>query len=199
VRSDYEQALSKLSRPRAWRAEALAVTGALAAVVCNIIVLPRSEALFGGLLAVFMIAIAYVDRKSFTIPDGLNLCAIACGIGYYLWVGPNLTASEWGAALFRGAIASIALLSIRLLYTFFRGREGLGLGDVKLAFVAGVWLEWSWLPACLEIATLSALAVYVYREAVQAERFDLNARVPFGLFFAPAIWISWVFMMSGSL
>ena len=47
-------------------------------------------------------------------------------------------------------------------YRALRGVEGMGLGDVKLAAVAGVWLDWAFLPIVVEIAALSALAAALY-------------------------------------
>ena len=48
--------------------------------------------------------------------------------------------------------------AFRAGYRSLRGREGMGLGDVKLAAVAGVWLDWTDLPIAVDIAALSALA-----------------------------------------
>ena len=67
----------------------------------------------------------------------------------------------------------------------------MGFGDVKLAAVAGVWLDWAFLPVAIEIAALSALAVALYAR-FRDHGFDPKARLPFGAFFAPAIWICWV-------
>ncbi len=49
------------------------------------------------------------------------------------------------------------------LYRRLRGREGIGLGDVKLAGVAGAWLDWQSIPIAVEIAALAALAVCLVR------------------------------------
>ena len=72
-----------------------------------------------------------------------------------------------------------------------RGREGIGLGDVKLAAVAGVWLDWQMIPIAVEIATLSALAVYALRQWVLGRSLRWTSRIPLGLFLAPAIWLAW--------
>ena len=45
-------------------------------------------------------------------------------------------------------------------YRWWRGRDGLGLGDIKLAAVAGAWLSFVTVFAAVELATLSALGAY---------------------------------------
>jgi leader peptidase (prepilin peptidase)/N-methyltransferase len=77
-----------------------------------------------------------------------------------------------------------------------RGREGIGLGDVKLAGAAGVWLAWTTIPVAIEIAALAALAVYVGRQFAGGRVMSATARMPFGLFLAPAIWIGWLLEMT---
>ena len=62
----------------------------------------------------------------------------------------------------------------------------------KIAFVAGAWLEWIMIPVAIEIAALVALIAYVAWRIVAQRPFDAASRLPFGLFFAPAIWLSWL-------
>jgi leader peptidase (prepilin peptidase)/N-methyltransferase len=83
-------------------------------------------------------------------------------------------------------------LIVRLVYRGLRGREGLGLGDVKLAGAAGAWLSLPMLPVAIEIAAITALAAYALRQWKRARILRAAGRVPFGAFFAPAIWFGWV-------
>jgi leader peptidase (prepilin peptidase)/N-methyltransferase len=80
---------------------------------------------------------------------------------------------------------------LRILYRRLRGRDGIGLGDIKLAGVAGVWVDWWLLPAVIEVAALAALAVYAVRYLLGRGSVRLM-RLPFGLFLAPAIWLGWL-------
>lgn len=81
-------------------------------------------------------AIALVDFHFGIIPDGHNLLL---GLFGFLFV---LTS---GADIFMGLIVVGALLSVGLffaiLYSKWRGREMLGLGDVKFFAAAGFWLH----------------------------------------------------------
>ena len=81
---------------------------------------------------------------------------------------------------------------LRALYRRVRGREGLGLGDVKLAAVAGAWLDWMTAPIAIEIAALAAIAVFAVRYFAGGQTLDTAAKFPFGLFLAPSIWLGWL-------
>jgi leader peptidase (prepilin peptidase)/N-methyltransferase len=93
--------------------------------------------------------------------------------------------------LVRASLMSVLFFAFRAGYRTLRGVEGMGLGDVKLAAVAGVWLNWAILPIIVEIAALSALAAALYAR-LRGDGFDAKGRLPFGAFFAPAIWICWL-------
>jgi len=95
-------------------------------------------------------------------------------------------------AMARCASMAALFMLFRIGYKWLRGREGMGLGDVKLAGVAGIWLDWTSLPNAIEISALSALAVVLTRQVVGARPFDQFAKLPFGAFLAPAIWICWL-------
>ena len=101
--------------------------------------------------------------------------------------GGDLEAPTVAAA--RAAIAAAALLAVELIYRRLRGRAGLGLGDVKLAGVAGVWLSASAAPAAIELAALAALLAYATRQIRKRRRFRAGSRLPFAVFLAPSIWI----------
>jgi leader peptidase (prepilin peptidase)/N-methyltransferase len=95
-------------------------------------------------------------------------------------------------AVLRGAVLAGCFFALRALYARVRGREGIGLGDVKLAGAGGVWLAWTTIPVAIEIAALAALAVYVVRQFAGGKMMSATARMPFGLFLAPAIWLGWL-------
>jgi len=44
-----------------------------------------------------------------------------------------------------------------------------------------------------EIAALAAIAVFCVRHYAAGKPIDTALKFPFGLFFAPAIWIGWLF------
>jgi leader peptidase (prepilin peptidase)/N-methyltransferase len=77
-------------------------------------------------------------------------------------------------------------------YRWWRGRDGLGLGDIKLAAVAGAWLSFVTVFAVVELATLSALGAYFVSGYLWKRPLNATARLPFGVFLAPTIWIGWL-------
>jgi leader peptidase (prepilin peptidase)/N-methyltransferase len=95
-------------------------------------------------------------------------------------------------AALRAVVVAAAFFGLRQAYAGLRRRHGIGLGDVKLAAIAGIWLDWWMLPIAIEIAALSALAIYALRRHVLRHRLRPTSRLPFGLFFAPAVWIGWL-------
>ncbi|MFL6796070.1 MAG: hypothetical protein ACJ8F3_01510 [Xanthobacteraceae bacterium] len=54
-----------------------------------------------------------------------------------------------------------------------------------------MWLDWMGITVAVEIAALAALAVIAVR-AFMGHRVSATTAVPFGAFFAPAIWLAWV-------
>jgi leader peptidase (prepilin peptidase)/N-methyltransferase len=139
-----------------------------------------------------MLAIAVVDGQRFLIPDSLNAVALALGLVHSAVLGQGDIGVALAAAVLRAAVLALAFFALRLIYARLRGRQGIGLGDVKLAAVAGSWLDWSIMPIAVELAALSALAVYVLRRYALRRPLRPTSRLPFGLYFAPAIWIGWL-------
>jgi leader peptidase (prepilin peptidase) / N-methyltransferase len=107
-------------------------------------------------------------------------------------IGPeaDLRALMW--AVFRAAVVTVPLLALMIGYRRWRGRDGLGLGDIKLAAVAGLWLNFVTIFAVIELATLSALGAYFVSGYLRKRPLKATALLPFGLFLAPAIWIGWL-------
>jgi leader peptidase (prepilin peptidase)/N-methyltransferase len=169
---------------------------AIAAAVASLAVAPGLAGVLGAGLALVTLTIAIVDARHFIIPDELTAAALALALvdaGLEAW--PDAWSAVFagvGAALLRGAVLAAGFLALRALYRRIRGREGIGLGDVKLAGVAGVWLQWATIPVAVEIAALAALAVYTVRQVAGGRVMSATARLPFGLFLAPAIWLGWL-------
>jgi leader peptidase (prepilin peptidase) / N-methyltransferase len=144
--------------------------------------------ILGAAFGLLMAAVAIIDRRYFIIPNSLTIATLALGL-----INASLAEGWEGTAmaLLRGGALALAFLVLRAGYQWLRGRTGIGLGDVKLAGAGGVWLGWTMLPIAVEIAASAALAVYALRW-LAGRPVQRLTRVPFGLFFAPAIWLAWL-------
>jgi leader peptidase (prepilin peptidase)/N-methyltransferase len=147
-------------------------------------------------LAATMLLVTVIDARIFVIPDWLSLPAVPVGILATLAVFPGSWLDLLSDRLLAAAAASGFLYAVRHIHWRFRGIEGLGLGDVKLAAVAGAWLGLANLAPTLLLATIAALAaVLVHRLKPGGGAVSGTTRVPFGSFIAPAILGMWLWQV----
>ncbi len=175
-----------------WSLPAIAVAAAGAATV-SVMLSPGIDGVLGAALSVVMVAIAVADVRSYTIPDELTAVAYALALARAAFQGSDAMAAAVALAVTRGAVVAALFWSLRIAYRWLRVREGLGFGDVKLAAVAGAWLSWTAIPVAVEIGACAGILVYAVRQIVLRRPLRAAARLPFGAFFAPAIWLGWVF------
>jgi leader peptidase (prepilin peptidase)/N-methyltransferase len=183
----------RLPAVRRWTS--IQVTTAIAAVVgvtASLVAAPNTQGMAGAGLALIMIAIAVVDARRFIIPDDLNIAALALAFINATLVANGSVIEAVASAVLRGGALALAFLGLRVIYRQLRKRDGLGLGDVKLAGVAGAWLGWQTMSIAVEIAAVSALIVYLGRQRALGRPLRSISYLPFGLFLAPAIWLGWL-------
>src|ERR1700722_19441790 len=162
------------------------------AVGLSIAASPDWRGAFGAALALLMLAIALSDLRHFIVPDALSASAFVLGLIFAALFDDAPLAEAILTCLLRAAAAALPLLALMLFYEWWRGRPGLGLGDVKLAAVAGAWLDWFTIVGVIELAALTALAAYVVWRYVLHRPIVATTPLPFGLFLAPAIWCGWL-------
>jgi leader peptidase (prepilin peptidase)/N-methyltransferase len=168
------------------------LVSALLAVGISVAAVDGVGGWLGAGLALIMLAIAAVDGRRFLIPDSMNAAALALGLVHAVAAGQGDASVALAGAALRAGCLGLSFLALRLIYARLRGRQGIGLGDVKLAAVAGVWLGWLIMPIAVEIAAVSALSTHALRRYVLRRSVRRTDRLPFGLYFAPAIWIGWL-------
>jgi leader peptidase (prepilin peptidase)/N-methyltransferase len=183
----------RLPAVRRWTS--IEVTTTIAAVVgvtASPVAAPNAQGMAGAGLALIMIAIAVVDARRFIIPDDLNIAALALAFINATLVANGSVIEAVASTVLRGGALALAFLGLRVIYRQLRKRDGLGLGDVKLAGVAGAWLGWQTMSIAVEIAAVSALIVYLGRQRALGRPLRSISYLPFGLFLAPAIWLGWL-------
>ena len=163
--------------------------GAVGAVL--LMIHTPAAAVAGAYLITVMILVTVIDSRQMLIPDILSLPAIPAGLAA-AWAVPRATIGEdLQTHVIAAAVAGASFNALRWIYFRWRGIEGLGQGDVKLAAAAGAWLGLADLPMALLLATVSALAaVLLSRRTATA-----TTAVPFGSFIAPSIVVVWLWQL----
>ncbi|MBQ9331247.1 MAG: prepilin peptidase [Oscillibacter sp.] len=124
-------------------------------------------------------AVAVIDWRTFTIPDGLNLAIGALGA-----VQLVLDRGRWPLYTVGMVLVSGFFL---LLWALTRGR-GLGLGDVKLMAAAGLLLGWQRILLAMLLGCVLGAVIHSLRM-----RRGAGHKLAFGPYLAAGIWIAALF------
>lgn len=167
---------------------------ALSVAVVSFLWLEPAYAAVSCLLGWTMVAIAVSDATRYIIPDALSLPSIPIGLLATHFLdgherNPPLALEHLGAALLGAAL----LYGVRAAYFYYRNREGLGLGDVKLGAVAGAWTGLQGMPNVLLLACIAAIICIAVISLWGRRTLSRDTAMPFGVFLAPAIWVIWCF------
>ena len=151
------------------------------------------HALVSSALGLTMLAIAVADARYFLIPDVLCLPAIPAGLIVTWFLANN--------AVLEHAIAALIWFAILWLLAtaFYRVRkiQGLGFGDIKLGAAAGAWNGFDGATHALLLACLLAICVVIGLTLASKRQISRSTVLPFGVFFAPCIWLVWCLVNSG--
>ncbi len=150
--------------------------------------LPWPIALASIILGALMIAGAEVDARTYLLPDAVTWGGIASGILAASALNPFEPWLSAGAAVARALGTAVAVVLLRWGYARIRGREGLGFGDVKLAAAVGAWPPLALIPFCFALATCPALVTVMFAR-LRGGSIDATAKLPFGAFLCPALWL----------
>lgn len=138
-------------------------------------------ALLAG-LAVVLVAMSAVDLDRGWLPDPLQAAAALLALGWRFALPGDAVADALDMALGVLVLGGTGL-AVRWGFRLLRGREGFGLGDVKLMAVAGLWLGLGPAPMLLVLAGLGgALLALVWRAAGLGREFPLGPPLAFALY-----------------
>src|SRR5271169_5143020 len=179
------------SQPLGWfypGVELAALAIALAAVLID----GGQGAWLDCLLGWWLLALGWIDLRSWLLPDALTLPLTVAGLAASFLFDPDqLVNRALGAAL-----GYASLMTIAALYRALRGREGLGGGDAKLLAASGAWLGAAALSQIILLAALSALAAAACLR-LAGIRLGIHSALPFVPFLALATWVLWLFKPIG--
>jgi leader peptidase (prepilin peptidase)/N-methyltransferase len=137
------------------------------------------------ILALGLITLSEIDRKTFRLPDRITLPLLLAGVLAAMVIGDGIA---W--RLFSAAIGFAVILLADHGYRAWRGVSGIGLGDAKLFAAAGAWLGAEALPTVLLWSCVLALLVLL---AARLSGWAVTAQtaIPFGSFLAFGTWLVW--------
>ena len=90
-------------------------------------------------LCAALFAVSWVDLDWRIIPDVISLPGIAVGLAAASLVMPDI---GWRDSLYGVALGGGLFYAVGEVYRWLRGREGMGMGDVKLLAMIGSFLGW---------------------------------------------------------
>lgn len=146
-------------------------------------------AMLWALLGWGLLILAGVDAKTKLLPDALTLSLLWLGMLMQLFAETRTVGIELSVV---GAVAGyLPLWLLAQAYRLVRGRDGLGMGDLKLLAAMGAWSGPFVLPQVLLLAALLAIAVFLLERMLHRTTGGFYEERPFG----PAIVAAYFIVM----
>lgn len=123
------------------------------------------------ILGATLLVAVLVDLRVELLPDMLvwPLAVLGAGVSVMGWgIDPR-------TALIGALAGGVSLWALSMLFQLMRGQAGLGLGDVKLVAMAGLWVGWMPLPWLLLGASIMAILLHLALYSGPSGK-----RIPFG-------------------
>jgi prepilin signal peptidase PulO-like enzyme (type II secretory pathway) len=136
-------------------------------------------------LAISLITLSEIDRKTFRLPDLITTPLMLVGVLAVATTGEGML---WQC--FSAALGLALMLLVDQVYRAWRGTSGIGRGDAKLFAASGAWLGAHALPVVLLGACASALLVLLAAHML-GRRLEARTAIPFGPFLAFGTWLVW--------
>lgn len=147
-----------------------------------------------ALLFWVLLTLAVADLLWFRLPDALTGLLLALALTLALLRPVPALPGGPAPALAGAAVGVAAFWVVRLAYRYLRGREGLGLGDVKLMAGLGALTGPFLLPHLVLLAALGALAAALLdRARGQGAALHRHRALPFGTALCLAGAALWIF------
>lgn len=166
-------------------------------VACYLVFGLTIEALKWAAFSAILIVLIFTDLRERILPDLVNFTGFGIGValsfftkptdGTALWIAnhlfeypPPAPVVSFTDAILGAALGSGLLWLVSEAYFRLRGREGMGLGDVKMMLMAGAFLGAK--KTILTILAGSILGSVLGIAVILATRKDTDYELPFGTF-----------------
>lgn len=150
------------------------------------------ETLAALVFAALFIVMSGIDLRIFILPDRLTYPTAVLALPAAVWIFGH----SWLDAALGGIVGAGVFWLLARYYRWRTGRDGLGLGDVKLMLSIGFLCGLEHLALAVLLASAAALAGFGIMAAAGRKGVG-SARLPFGPFLCGAAWITLVY--GGSL
>lgn len=141
----------------------------------------------GMVFTALLLLISILDARTQIIPDALVL--LGAGLALALRLGGFAAGGLWAPLL--GAVAGAGPLYVIHKISLKRGADALGLGDVKLMGMAGLYLGWPLIAVALLIGVVAGGVTAGALLLLKRKR--LSDALPFGPMLCAGIWCAYVF------
>jgi leader peptidase (prepilin peptidase)/N-methyltransferase len=159
------------------------------------------ETLKWAVFSAILVVLVFTDLRERLLPDVVNYTGFALGLllsfftkptdGAALWIAnhlfdfpPPAPVLSFADAILGAAVGSGLLWLVSEAYFRLRGREGMGLGDVKMMLMAGAFLGAK--RTLLTILAGSLLGSILGVAVILAKRKESDYELPFGTFLGMA-------------
>ncbi|MDJ0803945.1 MAG: A24 family peptidase [Desulfobacterales bacterium] len=139
---------------------------------------PSAATLIYIVFVAVLIVITFIDIDHQIIPDVLSLPGIPLFLAAGLWATPI----TWPEALIGIAAGGGSLLLVAMIYRQLTGKDGMGMGDVKLLAMIGALIGWR--GVCFTIFFSSVVGSLVGLLLMIRAGGSLKTRLAFGPFLA---------------
>ncbi len=137
-----------------------------------------------------LLALAIIDARTGFLPDVLTLPML--GLGLIIQFCPTTQTVGIEASLVGMLLGSLPLWLMAIIYRWRTGKDGLGLGDVKLVAAIGAWSGPSAIPL---VMIISATLGLIWGATMDSRKPWSRRRIAFGPFlvigYAVSVLVSW--------
>ena len=131
-----------------------------------------------SLLILALLYLAYIDWKTFRLPNAMTFPLIFLGIAFNVVSDLRLTSPS--SACIGAFLGYASIWALNAGYRLLKNRNGIGMGDAKLLAALGAWLGWGSLPSILLIASTTGIIGGIIW--LQWRGHQLQQAFPFGPF-----------------